>query len=103
MRIRYDHPDSVVDPLSLIVKGVPERRDLNWGDRMKGGAIVCFVLSGLTMLLAVKNIIARVATQPDRVEYLGGYVVGSLLIPVVLLIVGISMWQKANRGSGSGR
>jgi hypothetical protein len=68
---------------------------------MKGGAIGLLVLAGLMTLVGVLNIITRAATRPDRVQYLGGYAVGSLFTPVVLVILGSEMWSKANRDPDS--
>ena len=64
---------------------------------MRIGAILCFALAGLSAVAGVNNIIGG-ANRPEGVENLVGYAVGSFLLPIVSLIVGIVLWGKSKRG-----
>ena len=61
---------------------------------MRTGAMVCFVVAALAGLAAVQNLVGG-PNRPDQPEDLVGYAVGSLLVPVVLLIVGLILWGKS--------
>lgn len=61
---------------------------------MRTGAIVCFVVSGLATIVAVRNVIGG-SGRPEQIENLVGYAVGSFLVPVALLIGGLTLWKKS--------
>lgn len=61
---------------------------------MRTGAIVCFVFSVISTLTGARNVLAG-ANRPERGDLFVSYVVGSFLLPVVFLIVGLILWQKA--------
>lgn len=65
---------------------------------MRAGAIVCFVIAVLAVIAAIQNVVGG-ANRPESAEDLVGYAVGSFLLPVVLLIVGLIFWGKANKGN----
>jgi fumarate reductase subunit D len=67
---------------------------------MRTGAIVCFVLAALTTVVAVANVIGG-PNRPEGAENLVGYAVGSFLVPVVLLIVGLILWGKSGPKNSS--
>ena len=65
---------------------------------MRAGAIVCFVIAALAMIVAIQNVVGG-ANRPEGAENLVGYAVGSFLIPIALLIVGLILWGKAKKGN----
>ena len=83
---------------------------------MRTGAIVCFVIAGAATLVAINNLVAATfgpdvlsaiargwggwsasANRPEGIENLAGYAVGSFLVPIILLIVGIVLWGKGKK------
>jgi len=63
---------------------------------MRIGAILCFTLAGLAAIAALNNVING-ANRPERIENLVGYAVGSFLVPIAFLIVGLVLWGKAKK------
>jgi hypothetical protein len=63
---------------------------------MRVGAIFCFALAALGTIVAVNNVVGG-ANRPEGAENVFGYAVGSFLVPVVLLIVGLILWGKSAR------
>ena len=69
---------------------------------MKVGAIVLFVLSGVAALMAIMNVFVSAPDQATDIEnpvpqdYAEsiGYGFGYVLVPLVLLVVGMVLWQK---------
>jgi hypothetical protein len=61
---------------------------------MKAGAIVLFVLSAITAFVATKNVFLGGQHRPPGGELVVSYAVGSFLVPMVLLIVGLVLWKK---------
>jgi len=65
---------------------------------MRTGAIVCFVIAGAATLVAINNLVGSAgANRPEGIENLAGYAVGSFLVPIILLIVGIVLWGKGKK------
>ena len=64
---------------------------------MKAAAIVFFVLAGLTALIAIKNVFGGAPNRPGEAPRLIGYVVGSFLLPLILLIVGLVLHKKSKQ------
>ena len=62
---------------------------------MKGAAIILFVLAGLTALIAIKNVFAE--NRPTDTSRLLGYVVGSFLLPLIFLIIGLVLHKKSKQ------
>ena len=61
---------------------------------MKFGAAICFVLAALTLAVAVVNIAKGPPRDPtfppeEQTAQVVGYVVGSLLFPVIFLMAGL--------------
>lgn len=63
---------------------------------MRTGAIICFVIGGLALFVAINNMVGG-ANRPEGIENLVGYAAGSLLLPIVFLIGGLVMWGKAKK------
>ncbi len=63
---------------------------------MKTGMVVCFVLAGMTCLGAVSYVWGR-ASEDVPFDTLVGNAVGAFLLPIVLLIVGLVLRDKAQR------
>ncbi len=63
---------------------------------MRTTAIVCFGIAALTAVVAVQNVVGG-ANRPEEMENLVGYAVGSFLVPVVLLIVGLILLGKSTQ------
>lgn len=65
---------------------------------MRTGAIVCFVIAGAATLVAINNLVGSGSTnRPEGIEDLVGFAVGSFLVPILLLIVGIVLWGKGKK------
>ena len=62
---------------------------------MKILAIILIILAVLTSQVAVNNVFLDDAKRPAEAAELAGYVVGSFLVPLVLLIIGLILWNKA--------
>ena len=68
---------------------------------MKTAAIVLFILAGLTTLVAINNVfITGGANRPDGAENMVSYAVGAFMLPMILLIVGLVLLNKAKGRSG---
>jgi hypothetical protein len=65
-------------------------------NRMRTGAIICFVIAGLAAIVAIINVVGGV-NRPEGIENLVGYAVGSFLLPIAVLIGGLVMWGKAKK------
>ena len=63
---------------------------------MRVGAIVCFVIAALGTVAALTNMVGG-ANRPEGAENVVGYAVGSFLVPLVFLIVGLILWGKSAR------
>jgi hypothetical protein len=63
---------------------------------MRVGAIVCFIIAAIAVPVAVMNVVSG-SNRPERVEDFAGYAVGSFLVPIALLVVGLILWGKANK------
>jgi tetrahydromethanopterin S-methyltransferase subunit F len=61
---------------------------------MRGGAIVCFVVAAAASELAVRNVMQKMQQGMDESRLIG-FAVGSFILPVVLLIVGLNLWNKS--------
>lgn len=61
---------------------------------MKTAAYVCFVLAGLGTIAASSNVYTRYVRRPDDFANLFGYAVGSFLLPLTFLIVGLVLLDK---------
>ena len=67
---------------------------------MRTGAILCFLIAALATIVAVANVIGG-PNRPEGAENVVGYAVGSFLVPLVLLIVGLILWGKSGSKTDS--
>lgn len=56
--------------------------------------VVCFVIAGLAFFSALNNILVRGRAFAGQPAYSVGYVVGSFIPTVLLLILGLWLYQK---------
>jgi hypothetical protein len=84
---------------ALIAAGrVPgERGRLNGEHPMRNRAIVCLAFAALGTIVAIQNIMGG-ANRPEDPGRLARYAVGSFLVPMALLIVGLILWGNAKKG-----
>lgn len=68
---------------------------------MKMSAIIGFVLAAVAAAVAVYNVFFGGPNRPHDDAAFVGYAVGSFLPSMLCLIVGLVLWKKARRGSGS--
>jgi hypothetical protein len=61
--------------------------------KLIGILIVC--LAGLATLVAIQNVFLRPELRPQESSELAGYIVGSFLVPIGLLIVGLMVLKRA--------
>lgn len=62
---------------------------------MKALAIVFFVLAAVTLHTGIQQLIHPLPDMPEGGAKLAGYVVGTFLIPLVPLLIGLRLWKKA--------
>ena len=58
-------------------------------------SILCFVLAGLGAFSAINAIIGP--GRPQAAEDTVGYAVGALLVPIIFLIGGLTLWNKSKK------
>ena len=63
---------------------------------MRVGAVICFVLAGVSTFAAISNVIGGV-DRPGGVASNIGYTVGLFILPVVFLVGGIAARAKGNK------
>lgn len=61
---------------------------------MRIAAYLFFAFAALATLSAL-NAVVEGANRPEGTANLVGYAVGSFLVPIVLLIIGLVLWGKA--------
>jgi len=60
---------------------------------MRIAAIVFFVLTGLGTLSAINTVVK--GPPPNAPQgYFAGMVVGAFMVPLILLVVGLTLWKK---------
>lgn len=65
---------------------------------MKIAAYCLFAIAGLTTLVAINNVFRGAgANRPEGAENLVGYAVGSFLVPIALVIVGVILFNKRKK------
>jgi hypothetical protein len=66
---------------------------------MKTAATILIGLAAITMVVAIRNVFGDGPDKPDQAANSArfvGYVVGSFMVPIVLLIAGLIVWNKSN-------